>query len=658
MFESILSAVQDHVSAARALEMLRDIHHWDRWSTFAAYRRSGAYIAERMREAGLEQVEEFEIPADGLTRFGDWTMPLAWDVAQATLEVVEPAEGQRLLANYLQEPACLAAWSAPTALEGELLEVVRIDDGSKAEHYADLDVAGKVILTRKHSGAVRKQAVRHGARGIISDYPANEDDALQNAVAWVNAWSDGHGWGYLASDTPLIGFQLNREGGAYLRRLIEAGSTVRVCARVHGSLHRGSFLAPTGVIAGRSDEEVLVFGHSYEYGAEDNASGCAAILEAAFSLAQLIAAGVLPRPRRSIRFMMSWECYGSIPWAVERIAGRRQVVGGLCLDDLAAKLALTGGSPKLVRNPHCQASYTDALAQTIAAAAFNQAPEMVAWEPGTDHAVFQDPLFDVPMPLFTDHPGRYHHTSLDEPANIDRERLGQTAAFAATYLYALADAGAAEAPWLAGLACSDWSRRLVEAGERAQERLAEAVDEDGLNRILARESERIRYLTQRGRAACKAALRLGEDEAARAAVERNGAMLCVKQGHILEALHAKAADIAEAHGWTVRPHPGEMRQPGEGGLRPKRLVPGLATLTGLSREDEDRLMGITGGRNPMWAPPLILAIYWADGRRDLGEIRHLLEMELGEEALEGLDLTAYFHFLAEHGLVGWEPPQR
>jgi hypothetical protein len=342
---------------------------------------------------------------------------------------------------------------------------------------------------------------------------------------------------------------------------------------------------------------------------------------------------------------------------VERIAGRRQVVGGLCLDDLAAKLTLTGGSPKLVRNPHCQASYTDALAQTIAAAAFSQAPEMVGWEPGTDHAVFQDPLFDVPMPLLTDHPGRYHHTSLDEPANIDRKRLGQTAAFAATYLYALADAGAAEVPWLTGLACGDWSRRLVEAGERAQERQAEAADEDGLNRILTRESERIRYLTQRGRAACKAALRLGEDDAAREAVERNGAILCVKQGHILEALYAKAAAIAEAHGWTVRPHPGEMRQPGEGGLRPKRLVPGLATLTGLSLEDEDRLMAITGGRNPMWAPPLILALYWADGRRDLGEIRHLLEMELGEEALEGLDLAGYFHFLAEKGIVGWEAPQ-
>jgi len=52
----------------------------------------------------------------------------------------------------------------------------------------------------------------------------------------------------------------------------------------------------------------------------------------------------------------------------------------------------------------------------------------------------------------------------------------------------------------------------------------------------------------------------------------------------------------------------------------------------------------------MWSPTLTFALYWADGRRSLAEIRRLVELELGPTEI---DLVAYFRFLQGQGLIEW-----
>ena len=344
MLTHIRHLIAKEYSAANAYELTAGIQQHDRWSTFDQYRRSGEYCATRMREYALDEVEQMAIPADGETRIGDWIMPLAWDVENAVLQVVEPhGSGGRILAHYREEPACLAIWSAPTPPGGMEVEVVYLEDGSREEDYARVDVRGKVVFTHRPHGSVRGLAARHGAVGLITDYPACKDDALANATCWMNAWVDYHGWGFLKTDTPIWGFSLTREKGQYLERLLASGEAVKVRADVSSCLYEGAFTLSTGVIRGESDDEVVVYAHLYEYGAEDNAAGCATVLETARTLQHLIQSGALPRPKRTIRFMMSWECYGSIAWAVQRIYRRRNVVAGLCLDDLGGKRNLTGG---------------------------------------------------------------------------------------------------------------------------------------------------------------------------------------------------------------------------------------------------------------------------------------------------------------------------
>ena len=66
------------------------------------------------------------------------------------------------------------------------------------------------------------------------------------------------------------------------------------------------------MIPGTGPEEVLTLGHTSEQGAEDNATGVAATLEAMATLNRLIAAGTLPKPKRSIRVLSMGEMYGSM----------------------------------------------------------------------------------------------------------------------------------------------------------------------------------------------------------------------------------------------------------------------------------------------------------------------------------------------------------
>ncbi|MFO7916761.1 MAG: DUF4910 domain-containing protein, partial [Anaerolineae bacterium] len=654
MFAHIQRQIEKEFSAERAKEIDAHIHSHDRWSTFSQYRLCGNYCTTRMREYGLEDVELMAIPADGETKIGDWVMPLAWDVAGASLEIVEPVGAARILADYDEEPASLAMWSAPTPPEGIEAQVILLEDGRHEEDYENVDVEGKMAFSSQHAQQVRGPAARHGALGVISDYPACEDDFLAEGVCWINAWSDYHGWGFLKSDTPIFGFSLNREKGQHLRRLLEEGREVRVRAAVQSWLYEGEILLPTGVIRGKSDEEVLVYAHSYEYGAEDNAAGCAVTLEVARTLNQLIQHGRLPRPQRSIRFMMSWECYGSIAWCVRRIADEKNVVAGLCLDDMGGKRQLTGGQIRLVEDSHCQASYADFAASAIAEACFHEHEgfnwEMAPWGTGTDHAIFQDPTFDVPMPWLTEHPARFHHTSLDKMDKIDAPSLGVEGTFAATYLNFLATAGDEEAPWLAGGTRGMWEDRMTEAKQEVVQNLATQDSAEALAEAHGQGRERIEYLADVGRKAILSIERLCGEEATQEVLQHETERLMRERDRLLEEVAQEVEERAGSEGWDLRT-PEEASRSREGADRvPRRLVPGLLTLCDLLPEDRPAYEEATGGQNPMWSRSLILALYRANGKRTVAEIERLVALELEEMEV---DLLPYFQFLEEQGLIEW-----
>ena len=97
----LLRTLLDDTRPEQAVRDVNTIWQTDRWFTFPKFEETAQNVAAIMRRAGLEDVEIGSPPADGVTQAGFWTMPMAWDVKTATLEIVEPAvpADQRVLAR-------------------------------------------------------------------------------------------------------------------------------------------------------------------------------------------------------------------------------------------------------------------------------------------------------------------------------------------------------------------------------------------------------------------------------------------------------------------------------------------------------------------------------------------------------------------------------
>ena len=118
MFQDLLTLIKHETDSSRAWYEAVAIHSIDRAFTFSAFHESARYAAGQLRAAGLRNVKVVEAPADGKAVFADWRMPLAWDVEQATFDVIGPDGNAQRVADRSQQPCSLAMWSAPTPAKG------------------------------------------------------------------------------------------------------------------------------------------------------------------------------------------------------------------------------------------------------------------------------------------------------------------------------------------------------------------------------------------------------------------------------------------------------------------------------------------------------------------------------------------------------------
>src|SRR6185503_8226231 len=127
-------------------------------------------------------------------------------------------------------------------------------------------------------------------------------------------------WGHLGSfDTrPTFAFMVSLKQARALRQRLLAGEEIRLDATVRAGQHEGSYEVVTATIPGADPvlrgEEIAFSCHldHQRPGANDNASGCVTILEAARTLAKVIAEGRLARPARTLRFIWPPEIEGTL----------------------------------------------------------------------------------------------------------------------------------------------------------------------------------------------------------------------------------------------------------------------------------------------------------------------------------------------------------
>jgi len=654
--DALLKLLIAEIDVERIRNHAEAIHTTDRWSSYDRYHETADYVLGLMRDNKLRDLRKITTPADGKTFVGDWLMPLAWDARAGTVTISAPRKYQgKVLADYLVEPNHLVRWSSPTPPGGITADLVDVGDGARPKAYAGIDVAGKIVLINGNVGEAKALAVEHGAVGIISDMmPAPHLDNDQ-AVPWHNVFSTDQHWGPTANETNLWAFVLTPCDGRWLRRLM-AGSRhpVQLHVEVDATLYEGETDTITGRLRGRdkSREEVWVYTHIFECGADDNAAACALAQEVLGTLGRLIRERRLPSLRRSIRHIAGWEWIGSTAYLDDRKRELRNVVATLNLDCVGLPRAATGQPVQLLVNPHAQSSFTDALMLDLwdryarLRSTTVQARETRYGRPSDTQ--FCDPVYGIPTVFPYATVGRLCHNSRDVAAMHDPEMYRIFAATAGAFLYTLASADAGDTGPLADIAYARAVKSLV-GKLNGTEPLSKTPCVDAVDYLAERQREAIRSVSRLAPRSAKARQHTG------ILVERLDHWLAAERQSLDNTLPVALPRHATADDWQA---PSSMNDVGR--LQPQ---PGLLLLP-----------QVTPTRNadygsPFWLSRLpaneakqsmqflnLQAFYWMDGKRNLQEIDRLVTHETGKPVAPGF--LWFLRRLERYGYVSlrWKKP--
>jgi len=664
--DEVIGAFGGEISGNRARDYTMRLWRYDKWSTLPMWRKTAMEAKTIMEERGFDEAEIVNTPADGVTTFGTWTNPIGWDCKGATLEIVEPSdvpEEFRRLCDYLDNPTSLNNYSCPTPPEGVEAELVLLER-SDPEELAKLDARGKIILVSSGSRAMKRYLDRYGVLGIVSDEIEERNSDFINANQWLNGWSDlPGGWQMNASDSRNnFGFSISQKKGKFLRDLLRSGVTVRVRAKIDSRYFTDGYLPyVVGAIEGtsRKDEDVLVLSHIFEWGANDDCTGASIDLEALGTLNDLIRRGVLPRPKRTVRMWLGFECYGSMAYTVHNLDRMRtKTLAALCCDTPADDYDLYTSSLLVASNFNACPSFTDAVLPELVGRYYSRYAPEKPWKkmpfmPGFDN-FFGDPMIGVPINIiYADNGGHLHHNSMDTIDKVDPRTLREIAVITASYLYYLADADEDEVPFVTRLAFDRAIEVITGKASEMKEKALAVEDGEALGRVLAEGVKTIEYYTGLQQRVLDTVERIAapgkRKEAARYVApyrERIGKFgaLMVEDFRDTVKRKAKAESVK-----IVRYSPEETAWDREAAsLVPKRKFVGTMTLEQVPVDE-----WVEVESSPRWWSSgnwASASYFWCDGKRNLKEIKELVELEAGRP-VENFDLVKYYKFLEKHGMI-------
>ncbi len=478
---AVPAAIHAEVDGVAALETVRELGRFHRVQGSPGF----AAAAERMKQkaiaVGLSDVAIERFPADGKTKYAHFLSHVGWDPVSATLEEVSPTK--RLVASFPDLPVALADYSQDADVTAELVDVGK---GTAAKDYEGGNVRGKIVLADGELPLVHRLACEErGAAGFLSDYP-------NQATPWSGDDRDLVRWGHLSPYRlrNRFAFMVSKRQAEDFRARLAAGEKIVLRASVQAKMVPATYDVVVATIPGTdaSAGEVVVTAHlcHESAGANDNASGSAAILEVARALAAGIHKQTLMRPKRTIRFLWLPEITGSQAYLVGHPEVVERLVAGVHMDMVGGLLATTKGTFHLSRTaeslPHVVNEIARAWFDEVVRASARYAEGRgnayagFGWPPGSreaflgdvrrinmgsDHEVFEAAGFRVPMVYFHDYPDVTIHTQKDQPENLDATKLGRVAYIGAGTVWTLAALPEEEAPRLYALARAEVEARIA-----------------------------------------------------------------------------------------------------------------------------------------------------------------------------------------------------
>ena len=426
-----------------------------------------SYVAGKLKEYGLEGVE---VELLGKTQTWDGISASLWEVAPKTAKI----------ADYRDLAAILAQGSRSAHVTAELVWVGR---GTRQE-IESVDLKGKIAVTEASGSSVHNLAVPAGAVGVISYYSPRP---LKDPIQIPNASIRG-------GDNATFCINLPPRDGYALRDRLLRGEKITVKADIETTTEETEIEVPTCVIKGTDPDagEVILSAHLFEgyvkLEANDNTSGSAALIEVARTLNDLINDGLLPRPKRTIRFIWVPEFQGSMPWAAKHKDILANTLCNFNLDMVGLWLSKSESVYCMHRttmgNPHylndVAESYYHYMGATNRGFVATGVGRPDATKPvysmtgsrdpfyysinahygSSDHEVFNDWGVQVPGIIMITWPDNYYHTSGDRPEICDPTQLHRAIVIAAASAYTIAGADENMAIKIASEVASNAEKRM------------------------------------------------------------------------------------------------------------------------------------------------------------------------------------------------------
>jgi len=501
--ENLISHLNEELSGESAKRNLEFISRLHRMRGSKGYNKATDFIRSKLEEYHLESIEMISIPADGKTMYGTQKSRMAWDVDFAELWEVEQQSGnwkhKTKVADWQSIPLVLAQDSESGDVTAQLVDIGK---GTSEADYANKNINGKLVLTSSQPGSVVSLAIeKYGAVGIIS-YAQNQ------VTAWYKENENLIRWGHLGSfaKTKTFAFMVSlKQARAYQKRL-KNNEVITLHAKVIANQHPGTYEILTAVIEGSDSKlksEEIAFTCHLDHprpGANDNASGCVAILEVARTLKKLIDENKIERPKRTIRFIWSPEIEGTTALLNYRPEFAKNIKFNIHMDMVGG-----GSETKAIfhvsKGPQSVTSFINDVAETFGdfvnknsdayASGKTVRFPMVSVEGGkeplqavlgqfsmgSDFQVFSEGSFKIPSIYLHDWPDRYIHTNYDVPANIDPTKLKRSGFIGASSAYYLADFGTKDLPLLINL----MKRQVLKRSSQMLQYSEELSSEEGEN---------------------------------------------------------------------------------------------------------------------------------------------------------------------------------
>jgi hypothetical protein len=480
----VYDALVNEVSGDIAFEHIRWFtHHHRPMGGSEGFEAVARYVEEKARAYNLEDVRTIRLE----TRSPSWTASLG--------ELWLTAPEVRRLAFTPEVAISLADYSRPVDIRSA--ELVDVGPGTAESHYANRAVAGKVVLASGPLARVMDESVwKRGALGIVWFTESRRD--RQDQVPWtripVRSEDD--------SQAGTFAFVLSQREGMRLRRELAAAGNApfTVRAKIESAMQEpGSQSIVEAVIRGTQihDRDIVLTAHLQEerFSANDDASGCASVLEIARALKRMIDDGRLPRPRRDIRFWWVDEISAEENYFSRHPEERRQLLVNINQDMVGARQSIGSRVQFVTRTPASRASFLSDVVESVVEAlvqgntsflaagmtrqlrrgqdgvsggsvALEENPytqailarlgtrerydaRVIPFHNSTDHQVFNSAIVGVPGVTFTNWPDDYIHSSDDDLWQMDATQLERNAVAVAAVAYYIARAGDDEGPPLA-----------------------------------------------------------------------------------------------------------------------------------------------------------------------------------------------------------------